>query len=634
MLCGTVKFSQFVPDNVDRVVGLTNGQNVIGQGGGGGGTGVTQTIIQNNNFSKDQWIRFDEAMNEYVTALATTPQNAEVIGVVIDRTDTQFTVQQSGYITSAQAVFSGLEPGKPYFLSDAVSGAMVADDVIIDGEVSRPVFLPDTASSGWVLPYRGIIAGGGPDTGGGPSPTPGTDSNIVTIVQNMHGLAAKQWVRVTTPQAGPQVHYVLADASTLERSQAVGVVIHVIDDNTFVLQFAGYLADGTDVTAPDKDQFGVDLVPGTPYYLSSTVNSGALVSVDPSAAGFISKPLYICEQTTGTVNKNAGYVLPQRPIQSSQEDNPIKKTITQTNHGFTMIGTVVKPSISIAGFYIATDATSFTKSYGTGMIVDIPDVNTFVIQEVGYVEGLDVAPSVPMGSANSATPFTKGVPYYLATDVLEGKITSTEPASPNFSKPMFMPDNVGSGWILPMKPTIGHGGGGGGGGVTFLQSTTVNASAFAFLEGSFSSTYNSYLIIIDNLLASGITYLKAQLGYGPGPTYVTFGPYNSRADSIDYTGGGNRSFLSTTSFILNSAISNFPSSIGSGNYTLYNTNVDLGSNFVQITGQFTGGVSVAYQGGRNFGGCDMGGVRPVTAIRFFANAGTISGRFSLYGISH
>lgn len=515
----TRKFSQFVAGNVQSVVGLTTGANTIGpnSGGGGGSGAVTQVINQANSFSVGQWVRFDTGSNLYVTALATTPQNAEVIGVVIAVAPpggppyTQFTLQQSGYITEAQAVFGVLTPGQPQYLSDAVAGAMVNTDVLVNGEVSRPVFIPDASngvnSSGWVLPYRGIINNGGTPTGGGVTPTPGTDSNIVTITQNGHGLNAGDWVRVSTPTVGPnQVHYVKALADTLADSQAVGVVIQVIDANTFRLQFAGYVATSvaTSTTAPFQyvsapgPVFSA-LVPSTVYYLSATV-PGQLVSVDPGLSnGGFSKPLFVSEQTLGTVNTNAGYVLPQRPLAAAVENNPLLKVITQNGHGFTMIGTVVKPSTVTPGAYVAAIATSFVPSYGTAMIVGIPDVNTIILQEVGYVTGLDIAPPVPGGIANTATPFSLGQPYYLSTSnaPVSGQITNVEPVSPNFSKPMFMPDQTGAGWIFPMKPTIGHGGAGGGGALQLITTVNVNNgdTTISGLMNVLNGTYTDLYVI-------------------------------------------------------------------------------------------------------------------------------------------
>lgn len=539
----TRKFTQFVPTNVTQVVGVTGGANSIGpNGGGGGGSGaVTQVITQANSFSVGQWVRFDLASNLYVTAQATTALNAEVIGVVIAVAPaggppyTQFTLQQSGYITTAQAVFPVLVPGQPYYLSDAVAGAMIPTDVLIDGEVSRPVFIPDATagghSSGWVLPYRGIIVDGVGSPNIGPGPGGNTDSNIVTVNQNGHGLSEGDWVRIETPLVGPphQVHYVKALADTLANSQAVGVVIHYIDPNNFVLQFAGYVATNpaANTTAPFQyvsapgPVFSA-LVPKTVYYLSSTV-PGQLTNVDPGLAGggAFSKPLFISEQTSGTVNVNAGYILPQRPLAAAVENNPLQKTITQNAHGFTMIGTVVKPSTVNPGQYVAAIATSFIPSYGTAMIVGIPDVNTLVLQEVGYVTGLDVAPPVPGGIANTATPMSIGQPYYLSTSnvPVSGQITNVEPISPNFSKPMFMPDQTGAGWIFPMKPTIGHGGAAGAGAwqlittINVVNGSTDNTTLQNILDGTYTDV---------KFVGRNFCVLTTEPG---GPAYRTHGFY-------------------------------------------------------------------------------------------------------------
>lgn len=298
----TRKFSQFVPGTLQEAVGLASGANTIGASGSGGGA-VTQVIIQDgHDLEVSNWVRINSA-GLYVTAQADTVEDAEVVGVVIDVLSVDsFILQQAGYIASGQDVFSGLIPGNPYFLDPNVAGNMLDTDVTVDGQVSRPVFVAETTGSGWVIPYRGIIAGGGPDTGEGPAP----DSNLVMVTQPLHGFAIGNWLRVSTPTAG-HVVYVLAQADTFANSQCVGVVVNDLNANQFVLQFAGYNAG-----AVTKDDMAAALVPSTVYYLSTT--AGAITSLDPITTGGVSKPLFISEQTTGTVSVNAGYILPQRPI--------------------------------------------------------------------------------------------------------------------------------------------------------------------------------------------------------------------------------------------------------------------------------------------------------------------------------
>lgn len=319
----TKKFSQFNGPSAiqagDIVVGLRNDGSGLNNwqftGVGGGGSGaVTQIITQpGQNYQPGQWLYVDTA-GLYQLANASTEVTAEVIGVVIQIVTpmTTFVLQQSGYINGTQAIFSGLITGNVYYLDTAINGNMVNIDVYIDGQVSRPVFVPDTPTSGWVVPYRGILVDG---SAGPPTPTPGTDSNIVDVIQNGNGFSVGNWLRISTPTTGPnQVKYVLAQANNLANSQSVGVVTNIINANQFQLQFAGY-----NTGAVTEDNLHATLTPSTVYYLSSTM-PGTITATDPITLGGISKPLFISEQTTGTVTSNSGYILPQRP---EGADSPI-----------------------------------------------------------------------------------------------------------------------------------------------------------------------------------------------------------------------------------------------------------------------------------------------------------------------
>lgn len=311
-MVATVKFSQFLgPTNSqagDIVVGLRGGKNYQFYAGTGGGGGVTQTLTQpGNSFVVGNWVRID-ASGQYVLAQADTAQDAEVIGVIVQivTPGSVFVLQQSGYVTTAMAVFSGLVDGDVYFLDTATLGTMVNVDATINGQVSRPVFVADTPTSGWVVPYRGLIVGGAAP----PGPTPSSsDELIVTVNQTGHGFIVGNWIRVNTDNTTGPVSYTRAFADTLANSQAVGVVIQVVNANQFVLQFAGYNTGAVTI-----DDMSVALISSTTYYLSNSV-MGAITSIDPITTGGVSKPLYISEQTTNFLGGvNAGYILPQRPL--------------------------------------------------------------------------------------------------------------------------------------------------------------------------------------------------------------------------------------------------------------------------------------------------------------------------------
>ena len=122
----TRKFSEFVPGDVDEVVGLSGGANTIGpnSGGGGGSGSVIETIQQDTTaLVVGRWVRFDDATQLYVHGVATSAELAEIVGVVLEITsNTEFRLQQSGYINSGTPGFNGFSPAGTYFLSDTAGG--------------------------------------------------------------------------------------------------------------------------------------------------------------------------------------------------------------------------------------------------------------------------------------------------------------------------------------------------------------------------------------------------------------------------------------------------------------------------------------------------------------------------------
>jgi hypothetical protein len=161
----TRKFSEFVPEAVSEVVGLTSGANSIGPNSGGGGSVVEIITQDTTGLAVGDWVRINSA-GLYVPAKGDSAQDAEVVGVVKNILSiSQFTLQQAGYILTTDAVFTGLNPSDVYFLSTTTAGAMQDVDAVVNGQVSRPVFVADTPTSGWVLPYRGLIVGGASPSG-------------------------------------------------------------------------------------------------------------------------------------------------------------------------------------------------------------------------------------------------------------------------------------------------------------------------------------------------------------------------------------------------------------------------------------------------------------------------------------
>lgn len=256
------------------------------------GTGVSGVPVKQINqvghgLAIRNWVRINSS-GDYVLAQASSAANAPVVGVVIEVIDADnFVLQQSGYTN----IFAGLTAGQKYFLDPAVAGGMTATEPTTAGQVSLPVFDAETATGGWVLPFRGLVV----QAGNAPYAASGTSSvNVVTVNQVGHGFVDPtdigKFVRVSAANT-----YVLAQANTLANSRAVGAIIDIIDANNFVLQTEGI----TNVYS--------GLTGGQTYWLSSG-SAGEWTAVEPSTAGLVSKPVLVA------VNASTAYILEQRPM--------------------------------------------------------------------------------------------------------------------------------------------------------------------------------------------------------------------------------------------------------------------------------------------------------------------------------
>jgi hypothetical protein len=160
------------------------------------------------------------------------------------------------------------------------------------------VFWTETATTGWLRHSRGFIIGGEPAPDGGGA---GTDTSTKTITQAGHGFSVGDWLYVSA-----DLTYAKGLSTVLTSSQAVGVVIQVIDVNTFKLQQSGDLAG---VVTQDKD--GNPIASSIIYYLTDDVaHPGLLQNVAPVTLGHYSKPLWVQDDLA----LNSGWILEQRPL--------------------------------------------------------------------------------------------------------------------------------------------------------------------------------------------------------------------------------------------------------------------------------------------------------------------------------
>ena len=90
----------------------------------------------------------------YVKAQANSAANAEVVGIVAAVADANnFTLHYGGRITG----LSGLTAGNVYYLDDDTSGLLTATEPPDAGDVSKPLLMADSTTSGYFFNFRGAL---------------------------------------------------------------------------------------------------------------------------------------------------------------------------------------------------------------------------------------------------------------------------------------------------------------------------------------------------------------------------------------------------------------------------------------------------------------------------------------------
>jgi hypothetical protein len=126
---------------------------IAGGGGGGGGSTTSVSITQTaHSLAVGDVVRLSGS--SYVKAQANTATNAEVVGMVSGVTDVDhFTLLVSGHATG----LSGLAPGTVFFLNPAIAGALTSVNPATVGEISKPVMIADSTTSGFFNNWRGLV---------------------------------------------------------------------------------------------------------------------------------------------------------------------------------------------------------------------------------------------------------------------------------------------------------------------------------------------------------------------------------------------------------------------------------------------------------------------------------------------
>lgn len=115
---------------------------------------VTYDVAQvGHGFSVGDWVYLNGTT--YTAAQANAANTAEVVGVVSAVADADnFTLQMAGRVTG----LSGLTAGDVYFLSESSAGDITSTEPTGSSNISKPVLVADTTTSGYIVNYRGVEA--------------------------------------------------------------------------------------------------------------------------------------------------------------------------------------------------------------------------------------------------------------------------------------------------------------------------------------------------------------------------------------------------------------------------------------------------------------------------------------------
>jgi len=440
---------------------------------------LTKTISQGSHgLSQGNYVRLNAG--NYAQAIATSMVNAEVVGQVISVIDANtFVLQTAGYISGT---FSGLTVGALYYLSESSLGGQTVTEPSANGEISKPVFIADTATSGYILEQRGIEIGTG--GGGGGS----GDALTKTINQPGHGFIDPTDLGKLVRIDNTTGDFVFARADSFVNSLVVGMIVGIPDINNFVLQTAGYVADAPPVVS------GLNV--GELYYLDP-VDLGKMTSTAPTTDGQVSRPVFMPDAA------DSGYLLEQRsltlPLGTSSSGvgsgNVVQTTFdnnTGSNINFTgdfPAGTdvTITPSSSVSRIKITLNFTggpisSTGKNYllkRNGALIPLGAHNTPLGGLPGYYGSFIDSPST-----------TSAITYSLFSADLDGVAVASAILSKGTL--IIMAEEIaaaGSGLarnVIQSVITSSAGVGGGGGDLTQSFATITPSSATSRIKVSFS----------------------------------------------------------------------------------------------------------------------------------------------------
>ena len=414
---------------------------------------VQRLVIQTSHgFAVGDVLRFDGT--NYAKAQANFAANAEVVGIVaVVPTANTFVLHYGGRITG----LTGLTSGTIYFLDDDTAGLLTATEPADSGDVSKPILIADSTTSGYFYNWRGMLASGSTGIDGfhvirkaateavNTSTTLQDDNDLVFAVAASEVWAVRYVLRADGAVGGDIKYHVNGPSG-------VGGWFGVVGPGTTATTFVNSTVNNEADTAvggggaPAAGTYGASA--WTAHYVEALVVNGA-------TAGNVTLQ-WAQATSSGTDTRLAAdsFLIATRispPMAASGggggSGESLEKDITQTTHGL-VVGDVVRLS---GANYVKAQANSAANAEVVGIVSAVTDANNFTLNYGGRITGL---------SGLSA-----GTVYFLDDDTA-GLLTATEPTDESdITKPLLIADATTSGYFFNLRGSFMGGGGGGGGGL-------------------------------------------------------------------------------------------------------------------------------------------------------------------------
>lgn len=144
--------NNLIQNGSDGYLPALDGRNLTNLPSSGSGESLSRTYTETaHSLSVGNPVRYNGT--NWVKSQGNSAANAEAFGIISATTTNTITVVMGGYISG----LTGLTAGSAHFLDPATAGALTTTDPTTSGQVSKPVLLGLTTTTGIVQIQRGYV---------------------------------------------------------------------------------------------------------------------------------------------------------------------------------------------------------------------------------------------------------------------------------------------------------------------------------------------------------------------------------------------------------------------------------------------------------------------------------------------